>query len=131
MPSLFTLEEAEALLPRLVPLVTQLQELKGKHDELQETATRLGRRSQTNGHAISDDLQRSRQEVASTADAINQLIERITSFGCEVKDLSLGLLDFRTLLDGEEVYLCWKAGESRIEWWHELNTGYSARKRLP
>lgn len=131
MPSLFTLEEAEALLPRLVPLVTQLQELKEKHDELQETATRLGRRSQTNGHAINDDLRRSRQEVASTADAINQLIEQITSFGCEVKDLGLGLLDFRTLLDGEEVYLCWKAGESRIEWWHELNTGYSSRKRLP
>lgn len=131
MPSLFTLEEAEALLPRLVPLVTQLQELKEEHDGLQETAARLGRRSRTNGHAISDDLQRSRQEIASTADAINQLIERITSFGCEVKDLGLGLLDFRTLLHGEEVYLCWKAGESRIEWWHELNTGYSSRKRLP
>ncbi|MCH8815653.1 MAG: DUF2203 domain-containing protein [Chloroflexi bacterium] len=131
MASLFTLEEAEALLPRLVPLVTQLRELKLKHDGLQETAARLGRRSQTNGHAVSDDLQRSRQEVSSTTEAINGLIEEIASLGCEVKDIGLGLLDFRTLLDGEEVYLCWKSGESRIEWWHELNTGYSSRKPLP
>jgi len=131
MASLFTQEEAEALLPQLVPLITQLQELKRKHDLLQEKDDGLGRRFQSNGHGLDDERQRLRQDVASTAEAMNSLIERITSFGCEVKDLSLGLLDFRTVLDGEEVYLCWKSGEPRIEWWHDLNAGYSSRKRLP
>ena len=131
MARLFTQEEAESLLPRLVPLVIRLQELKRKHDRLQETAAGLGQRSRSNGHALNDEPQRSRQDVASTAEAMNELIEQITSFGCEVKDLSLGLLDFRTVLDGDEVYLCWKSGEPRIEWWHELNAGYSSRKRLP
>lgn len=119
------------MLPKLVPLVTQLQELKHQHDRLQETAARPAQRSQTNGHTINNGRQRSRHEASSTAEAIRGLIEQITAFGCVVKDLGLGLLDFRTLLDGEEVYFCWKSGEPRIEWWHELNTGYSSRKRLP
>ncbi len=62
---------------------------------------------------------------------MNDLIEEISAFGCEVKDLALGLLDFRSMRDGDEIYLCWMADESRIEWWHELNSGFSARKPLP
>jgi len=131
MARLFTLDEAETLLPALLPLVDRLRDSKSKHDQLQEAAGTLGQRSQTNGHAITDDLQRAERELALSTQAMNDLIEEISAFGCEVKDLNLGLLDFRSMLDGNEVYLCWKAGESKIEWWHELNRGFSARKPLP
>jgi hypothetical protein len=131
MSRLFTIEEAEALLPQLSPLVAELQDLKRKHDQLQKTAGTLGRRSQTNGHAITDDLQRANAQLASTALAMNDLVEKVGAFGCEVKDLNLGLLDFRAMRDGAEIYLCWKAGETKIEWWHELTSGFSSRKPLP
>jgi hypothetical protein len=61
---------------------------------------------------------------------INALIERVKAMGAEVKDLDLGLIDFRAQKDGRVVYLCWKLGEERVEWWHELNTGYASRERL-
>lgn len=131
MTRLFTLEEAEALLPKLIPLVDRLQDLKRRQDHLRQTSGTLGQRSRTNGHAITDDLERAKSEIAVTTQDINDLIEEISAFGCEVKDLNLGLLDFRSMLDGNEVYLCWKAGEPKIEWWHQLNSGFSARNPLP
>jgi hypothetical protein len=130
MPQRFTLEEAEALLPRLIPLVAQMQELKQKYDSLIESLSATGARVQTNGNPAAHGGQASRQALESVTDEINSIVEQISSHGCEVKDLGLGLLDFRSLQDGREVYLCWKAGEPRIEWWHELNTGFASRQSL-
>lgn len=48
--------------------------------------------------------------------------------GCEIKDLNSGVLDFRTLYKGEEVYLCWELGESGISHWHGLQEGFAGRK---
>jgi hypothetical protein len=61
---------------------------------------------------------------------IVRLIHRIESFGCIVKDIDLGLIDFPSTRDGEPVYLCWKAGESRIDHWHGIEEGFTERKRL-
>lgn len=57
-------------------------------------------------------------------------IEKIQEMGVLVKDLDRGLCDFPYMLDGRVVYLCWKLGEERIEWWHEVNTGYTGRQPL-
>ena len=65
--------------------------------------------------------------------SVNQLksaLEKIQEFGCLVKDLDLGLIDFPTLLHGEEVYLCWKLGESGIDFWHGVHEGFRGRKPI-
>ena len=51
-------------------------------------------------------------------------------FGGELKDPLQGLVDFRTLADGREVYLCWREGEDSIEFWHEIDTGFGGRQPL-
>lgn len=61
---------------------------------------------------------------------IVRLIHRIESFGCIVKDIDLGLLDFPSTREGEPIYLCWKAGEQRIAHWHALDEGFAERKAL-
>lgn len=61
---------------------------------------------------------------------IVRLINRIEAYGCLVKDLDLGLLDFPSMRDGEPIYLCWKPGEPRIAHWHSVNEGFSSRKPL-
>jgi len=49
----------------------------------------------------------------------------------EIKDPATGLIDFRTMRDGHEVYLCWKLGEgSRILYWHELEAGFGGRRAI-
>ena len=67
------------------------------------------------------------QEVARD---LQQTIEKIQEFGCVVKDLDIGLIDFPTLLNGEEVYLCWKLGEPGIQFWHGVDEGFRGRKPI-
>jgi hypothetical protein len=129
MPQRFTLEDAESLLPRLIPLVTRMQQLKAAYDELLHSVAALAGNVRTNGHPRPENPD-ARQQLEATSTELNGVLEQITSHGCEVKDLSLGLLDFLSLQDGREVYLCWQAGEPRIEWWHEVNTGFASRQPL-
>ena len=58
-------------------------------------------------------------------------LRTIQEWGVLVKDLESGLCDFPYLLDGRIVYLCWKLGEEKIEWWHEITTGFSERHAIP
>jgi hypothetical protein len=62
---------------------------------------------------------------------IQQGLHRFHKLEIQVKDLDRGLLDFPTLLSGREVFLCWEQDEDDIEFWHELETGYAGRERLP
>ena len=55
----------------------------------------------------------------------------IHEIGVIVKDLDIGLCDFPYLMEDRIVYLCWKLGEKKIEWWHEVHSGYSGRHPLP
>lgn len=48
----------------------------------------------------------------------------------ELKDYYTGLIDFRHLKDGKEVYLCWKLGEPEVSHWHELNAGFAGRRKF-
>ena len=48
----------------------------------------------------------------------------------ELKDPFIGLIDFPCLMDGREVYLCWRLGEPELAHWHELDSGFAGRKRI-
>ena len=61
---------------------------------------------------------------------LKSALDKLQELGCLVKDLDIGLIDFPTLLRGEEVYLCWKLGETGIEFWHGVNEGFRGRKPI-
>ncbi|HEY8314376.1 MAG TPA: DUF2203 domain-containing protein [Candidatus Baltobacteraceae bacterium] len=61
---------------------------------------------------------------------IVRLINRIEAYGCIVKDIDLGLVDFPSMREGRPIYLCWKPGESQISHWHMIDEGFSERKTL-
>ena len=63
-------------------------------------------------------------------DRLDVLLHRIQDMGIEVKDLTIGLMDFFTLYDGREVYLCWKYGEASIQFWHEIEAGFQGRRLI-
>ncbi|TMB93458.1 MAG: DUF2203 family protein, partial [Chloroflexi bacterium] len=71
-----------------------------------------------------------RDGMEKAAVKIKELAERVQSYGCELKDMEMGLIDFRWLREDREVYLCWKLGEARVEHWHELETGFAGRQPL-
>jgi hypothetical protein len=83
----------------------------------------------TNGH-LAGMIPAGPGGLQKTAEQINGLVERINDMGCELKDADMGLLDFRTLMDGREVYLCWKLGEEHVAYWHDMETGFAGRQPL-
>jgi hypothetical protein len=129
-PRLFSRDEAEATLPEIAPLLWKARDLKKQHDESQARLIAVQNQAKGNGHGLDADLARSRSGLEQAALAINGIIERITKMGIEVKDVDIGLVDFRATINGREAYLCWKLGEEHIAWWHDLDTGYAGRQPL-
>jgi hypothetical protein len=73
------------------------------------------------------DLGRRRE---SSEQRLRNALEEFEELGCVVKDLDIGLVDFPTLFHGAEVYLCWRLGEPRIEFWHSVEEGFGGRKPI-
>jgi hypothetical protein len=127
---LFTLADASELLPRLQAILLELQEKKHVIDRLQEQIALLTGRASGNGHLLAKDLNDKRTQSEGLSTEMNGLLEEIASMGCELKGIDEGLIDFPCQRDGRVVYLCWKLGEERIEWWHEVDTGFAGREPL-
>ena len=75
-------------------------------------------------------VRRQRTAYESHVQAAKDSLAEIDAIGVQVKDIETGLLDFPCLIDGETVLLCWKLGESRIEFWHTLDAGFRGRQPL-
>jgi hypothetical protein len=63
-------------------------------------------------------------------DRLHELLHRVQEMEIQVKDLTVGLVDFVALRDGREVYLCWKYGEDSIQYWHEIEAGFAGRRPI-
>jgi hypothetical protein len=130
MARLFTLDEANALLPRLREILTGMQETQASVDRLQAELAGLAQAASGNGHLLLAQMERKRREAQALSERLNQSLEEINEIGCELKGLEEGLIDFPAERDGRTVYLCWKLGEERIAYWHELDTGFAGRQPL-
>jgi hypothetical protein len=132
MPRYFTLDQAERLLSRIEPAVREAASLKGFFNDAEKDLRTAAERVLLLGGAQVDQQQwlnmRGRRDAL--ASRLKESIEAVQEHGCLMKDLDLGLIDFPTLLRGEDVYLCWKLGEQRIEFWHGTDEGYRGRKPI-
>ena len=132
MPKRFTLAEAQSLIPEVDPLLRQAISLKSDYQEAERAVQQFAQRVAMMGGVSMDrgqviDAKNRRKSVAQN---LRSVIEQVQEFGCLVKDLDMGLIDFPTLFRGEEVYLCWKLGESRIAFWHGVDEGFRGRKAI-
>jgi hypothetical protein len=130
MPQYFTRDEAEMVLPKVQRLMSQALTLKAEFEQAKAVLENTNREIMSRGGMAIDTarLLQTRQTRDTAATEVGALLERIHQHGCLVKDLDTGLLDFPTLYAGREVYLCWKFGESRIEYWHGVDEGFGGRK---
>ena len=127
----FTLDEANQVLPRLRPILEKLialrQEMAAKQRQME------GLRAHVRGNGATAEgrtFAKLKQELESMAQRLRQGIEQIHGFGCLVKDLDTGLIDFPALRRGQEALLCWRLGETTIAFWHSTEEGFSGRKPL-
>lgn len=132
MPRYFTLAQAERTLPHVEQAIRTALELKAEYQSADEALRDLTRKvMMSGGMAVNRDaaleLRSGRDHAAAR---LQTAMDEIQEFGCLVKDLDIGLLDFPTLYRGREVYLCWRLGESRIEYWHGVDEGFRGRKPI-
>jgi len=124
MPRYFTLDEASATLAVIRPLLAEIQEIRQAILEKQpEVWPVLAKAAGNGGSQVANQVEREFHRL-------NQLVHRVQATGAVLKDLDLGLIDFPALRDGREVYLCWKFGEDRIRYWHDLDSGFTGRQPL-
>jgi hypothetical protein len=128
----FTLEEANAALTELRPIVERMVQHRRNLTAAQTRQARLVTRIAGNGgDMVPSDLHDLAETIQREADAISDCAEQINQAGAQVKSLEEGLLDFPAKRGEEDVLLCWKLGEDEIRFWHGTDEGFSARKRLP
>jgi hypothetical protein len=131
MERTFTLEEANAAVAQLRPVVEELVEHRRRLDEAQRRQAELLTRIAGNGGDMQpSDLREVAGEIQAEADGIARCAEQINAAGAQIKSLEEGLLDFPSSREGEDILLCWKLGEDEIEYWHGLDEGFAGRKPL-
>lgn len=128
----FSREEAEKLLPVIEESLKLAQSQKQTVDALQGDLANAASRIMVMGgsHPPYSDLVKKKSEHDEMSAKIIETLTQIQQTGCLVKDLDEGLVDFPCLMEGQEALLCWKLGESRIEYWHGIEEGFAGRKRI-
>lgn len=120
----FTLEEANAFVPQLEELLGEMQSVREKITANAAALEAVIERAPNNGGS------KAAGEHLLLLQRFNVAHKMLTEIGCELKDLDLGLVDFPSYLNGALVYLCWKRGEPRIEYWHPIDSGFAGRQPL-
>jgi hypothetical protein len=128
-PQLFSLEEANSLIPKLELIMERMQRRGIELREAIEALSREGGQPMVNVE-VSDLLER-RPELQEMVDELEQLIAAIEACGGQFKGLELGLVDFPGEIDGQIGLLCWQYGEKEVTHWHPLDSGFDGRQPLP
>jgi hypothetical protein len=128
----FSPEEVDALIPTLTAIVERLQ---NAHATVEETRSRMQaehqRLTMAGGGVLDQARWRAdRARLDAAAAQAQAAVEEIHAVGGVPKGVEEGLVDFPHLRDSRVVNLCWKYPETRIQWWHGMDEGYSARKPL-
>jgi len=119
----FSVAEAQAALATVGPLASEIVQLK---EALDRKGYDIGRHEYFGGRGPNGD-----RIYPPELERLVSIIHRLEDQGILLKGIGEGLIDFPHLRGtGEEVYLCYKAGEGRISFWHSLAGGYAARRPL-
>lgn len=124
---IFTLEEANALLPQVRQVLAALR-----------TRVALVLTQEANVDAQELIAGTAQNRLASELALLEQrkselqrAVETFERLGCHLKDMDLGLVDFYTWMDGELVLLCWREDEEQVRYWHTVEDGFGGRQPIP
>jgi hypothetical protein len=120
----YTVEEAREMIPQLREWLVELNRHRKRVKQLDERlGEMLAAGNDPGGELVNDWI----KGLAG----IQRLLAGFKRLDIQLKDLERGLIDFPAIIGGREVFLCWEQDEDDIEFWHDLETGYAGRERLP
>jgi len=124
MERLFTIEEANRLVPHLKKLVRKVIRERAALIDIQGEIQRARDNAQYGGGSLYG------MRYLEGLKRFSEAVHSIEELGVLVKDLQKGLCDFPHERDGRLVYLCWKLDEDEVQWWHEVEDGFIGRQPL-
>ena len=128
---LFTVEQANASLPLVRAIATDLAELSREVIERRERLSFLmGSREYHAGDPYQDELAHVQEELEKDRLRLQGYVEELRQLGVEPKNGPEGLVDFPAMMDGRLVYLCWRLGEPEVLFWHDIDAGFQGRQPL-
>jgi hypothetical protein len=116
-------DEANALVPQLRPLLERIREAQQALAEDKTLAT-VRAKASSNGGGLPG------RQFTELTKSLERDLKQLQDWGIVLRDPAIGLIDFFHQREGETVFLCWKLGETKVEWWHPLETGIAGRQRL-
>lgn len=129
----FSVDEAEAQIPKLEGIMDRLMDLHSEGGRIRGLLQEEQRRIMLDGGRLVNvaEVRELKGRLDGLATELKLGIDEILGMGAVPKDLGQGLVDFPYLLGDSEVNLCWRFGEKHIRFWHRLDEGYAGRKPLP
>lgn len=123
---LFTIQEANALLPSVRIILTKIQRAHRAVTRFREEARKAAEAAEQGGGGIADGV-----AYAAVLTELTSQMTELEGLGVQLKDFERGLIDFPSLRDGRVVLLCWQMGEGdELEWWHDVDAGFAGRTPL-
>ena len=130
----FTLAEANQRLPLVRVIVNDIVELFRDVTERRQRLIDLIERNQLGSKRVAspytEELEQMQSDIQTDVERLNGFAQELVDLGVELKDPNIGLIDFPTLVEGREAYLCWKLGEPEVGFWHELTAGVQGRQSV-
>ena len=123
---LFTIEEANALLPSVRQILRKIQRSRRRLSAYRKQAKLAAEGADQGGGGMEGG-----GLYASILTKFTDEIAELDDIGVQLKDFDRGLVDFPSLREGRVVLLCWQLGEGdQLEWWHDMDAGFGGRTPL-
>ncbi|MDP1546058.1 MAG: DUF2203 domain-containing protein [Anaerolineales bacterium] len=122
MPKYYTPREANEMLVVVRPMVEELMGIAERIHARQPELWEMAKKAAGNGGSAN------LSKLLPDFDRFHALMHRMNDLNVEIKDVFIGLIDFRALHEGREVYLCWQYGEENIKYWHDIEAGFQGRQ---
>lgn len=128
---LFTIDQANAMLPLVRAIVKDLSKLARDVVERRERIWMIrDERDRDSKDPYSEELAQVEEDLERDSQRLEEYVDELRQLGVETKNGPEGLVDFPAMIDGQLVYLCWKLGEPEILHWHALDAGFAGRQPL-
>jgi hypothetical protein len=123
---LFTIQEANALLPSVKEILGRIQRAHRGLSKYRDDARKAAEAAEQGGGGIDDGV-----TYATVLTEMTSEMSELDALGVQLKDFERGLIDFPSLREGRVVLLCWQMGEGdELEWWHDVDAGFAGRTPL-
>jgi hypothetical protein len=140
MPDFYDFDRANAKLPEVRETLLRLREqrdevvaVRDRIVELNAPAVAGAVASAPAGTSSAEadrETQQLRLRMQGLVDQMQAAVIELDGCGIELREISTGLIDFPAMVAGRPIWLCWRLGEERVEWWHEISDGFDGRRRI-